>query len=164
MRKINKTVLLGAALACGSACAQAPSGAPGCSAVIDQAAWIAGRWVGEGMGGLVEETWAPPLGCQMVGHFRLVVDGNPLVYETMMIDVAEGRLRLRVKHFTREFVGWEERDAWRTFKFVHASPDELSFDGLVIRRSGVDQIDIVVTLGRNGRVHDERLPMRRDPL
>ncbi len=31
-------------------------------ASIEDVAWLAGNWKGEGFGGIVEEAWAPPLG------------------------------------------------------------------------------------------------------
>jgi hypothetical protein len=41
-------------------------------AKIADLAWIQGRWVGEGLGGTVEEIWSPPIGDSMLGMFRLV--------------------------------------------------------------------------------------------
>ncbi|RYY34034.1 MAG: hypothetical protein EOP59_16885, partial [Sphingomonadales bacterium] len=52
-------------------------------ATIADAAWLAGRWVGEGLGGQVEESWSPAMGGQMAGHFTLVQDGKPVFYELM---------------------------------------------------------------------------------
>src|SRR5688572_27278838 len=106
MLKLVKTVAIAAAFL-GTACAaQAQTER---AATIEDAAWLAGRWVGEGFGGQMEETWAPPVGGQMVGHFRYWRDGQPQIYEIMLMDVVEGGVRLRVKHFNPDFTGWEER-------------------------------------------------------
>lgn len=88
-------------LAAASLAAAFPAAAP--AATIADAAWIAGRWVGAGLGGQIEETWAPAAGGQMVGHFQLVKDGKPALYELMMLDAAPTGLRLRVKHFNADF-------------------------------------------------------------
>lgn len=135
--------------------AAAPTAEAEAEATIAQASWLAGRWVGQGLGGEMEETWSPPVGGQMVGHFRLVEAGAPTFYEFMMLDAVEGGVRMRVKHFNPDFVGWEERDAWHTFGPVSASADELNFDGLAIRRAGPDAIEMRLTLSSNGveRVH-----------
>lgn len=105
-------------------------------ATIDDARWLAGRWVGEGLGGQVEESWSPPAGGQMVGHFSLVRGGVPIFYELMLIDVHDGGLRMRVKHFGPDFAGWEARDASVVFSPVSAAPGDLRFDGLGYRLEG----------------------------
>ena len=70
----------------GSACAAQAQVAPPPAATIDGAAWLAGRWVGTGFGGQMEETWSPPVGGQMIGHFRYWREGEPQFYEIMMMD------------------------------------------------------------------------------
>lgn len=148
-----------------SAQAQAPSEiATGQGVVIEQAAWLAGRWVGEGLGGTIEETWAPPVGGQMVGHFRLVRAGAPAFYEIELIDEHEGGLRFRVKHFNPDFVGWEEKGAWTSFAFEGASADELRYSGLTLRRVGPEAMEITIRIRHDGRTVDEVLRLRRAPL
>jgi hypothetical protein len=91
---------------------------------IDDAAWLSGRWVGEGFGGQMEESWAPPVGGQMIGHFRHWRDGQPQFYEFMVMDVAEGGVRMRVKHFNPDYTAWEDRETWTTFDPVSVSADQ----------------------------------------
>jgi hypothetical protein len=152
------TVLAAVALAA----MQAPAAAP---VSIDDAAWLAGRWVGEGLGGQVEETWAPPQGGQMVGHFRLTRAGAPVFYELMLIDVHAGGLRLRVKHFNPDFTGWEERGASHTFTPRSAAPGDLRFDGLRLQREG-DNMTATVRTRQDGARHAEDITFRfrRAPL
>ena len=40
-----------------------------------------------------------------------------------------------MKHFTAEFIGWEEKDKFVEFRLVAAAADELRFDGLTLRRT-----------------------------
>jgi hypothetical protein len=157
MLKLVKTVTAAAAVSfvvAASAVAQ----------TIDDASWLAGRWVGEGLGGQLEETWSPPVGGQMVGHFSLTHDGQPAFYEIMLLDVAEGGLRMRVKHFNPDFVGWEEKDAWVTFEPQRVSADALEFNGLTIRRTAPDTIEMRLMLRRASGVREEVLTFRRAPL
>ena len=133
-------------------------------ASIEDASWLAGRWVGQGFGGQMEETWAPPIGGQMVGHFRYWRDGQPQFYEFMMMDVIEGGVRMRVKHFNPDMVGWEEKGEWVTFEPVSASPDALIFNGLEIRREGADRIVMTLRLRRGESVTEEILRFQRAPL
>lgn len=131
---------------------------------IDDAAWLAGRWVGEGLGGTIEETWAPPAAGQMVGHFRLLKQGKVEFYELMLLDVVEDGVRMRVKHFRPDFVGWEEKDGWHAFKPVGASDGELRFGGLILRRTG-DELLITITFRKDDGTRDDQLiRLRRAPL
>ena len=132
--------------------------------VIDSASWLAGRWVGEGLGGQLEETWSTPASGQMVGHFRLVRNGVAAFYEICLLDVVDGGLRMRVKHFNPNFVGWEERDGWHAFNPVSVSEDTLSFTGLTLRRVGDDALEIVISIRYADGVRDETLRLRRAPL
>ena len=146
-----------------AACAAVPAYAQA-PATIDQAAWLAGRWVGEGLGGQVEESWAPAAGGQMIGHFQLVKDGKPAFYEIMLLDAQPGGLRLRVKHFNPDFTAWEDKGDWHSFEPVSVKPDTIDFKGLTLARSG-DELLITVTLrAKDGTVTDHPLKLRRAPL
>lgn len=143
--------------------AQPSAAAP--PAKIGDAAWLAGRWVGEGLGGTVEETWAPPGGGQMFGHFRLVRDGKPVFYELMLLDEHQGGLRLRVKHFNPDFTGWEEKDGWHSFEPESVGANSLRFKGLWLRLEGGEMVATVTIRNRtDNSVRDETLRHRRSPL
>lgn len=129
---------------------------------IEDAHWLVGRWVGEGFGGDLEETWAAPVGGQMIGHFRMVREGRPVFYELLLIEQTDGGLRYRVKHFNPDFVGWEEKDAWHEFAPVSTSPEALVFDGLILRRVGEDGSDhILRQRNADGAERDVVLHYRR---
>lgn len=153
--------LAAAVLIASPAAAQAPEPSP--QATIADAAWLTGRWVGEGLGGVVEESWAAPYGKQMVGHFLLARDGQPAFYEIMLIDEHEGGLRLRVKHFNPDFTAWEERDGWHSFEPLSVAPGDLRFRGLRLRRGGEALIATVTLKGSDGTVRDHVLRYRRVP-
>lgn len=162
MHALARSFVCAALLSLASAAhAQTPRPA---TARLEDAAWLAGRWVGEGLGGHIEETWAPPAAGQMVGHFRLWSDGEPQIYELMLMDVVDGALRMRVRHFNSDFTAWEEKDEWHTFEFVSATPEALSFRGLEIRRDGPDHVLMILQTTRAGAVGITELHYRRAPL
>ncbi|MEZ5957629.1 MAG: DUF6265 family protein [Hyphomonadaceae bacterium] len=134
------------------------------SVTIDDAGWLAGRWVGEGFGGEMEEAWAPPLGGQMIGHFRYWRDGQPQFYEFMVMDVVEGGVRMRVKHFNPDHTAWEDRETWTTFEPVSVSPEAIVFNGLTIRREGDDRIVMTIRIRRGEAVSEDTLRFQRAPL
>ena len=160
MTKVLTAFLAAVALVLSGGVAQAQS-----VATIEDAAWLAGRWVGTGFGGQMEETWAPPVGGQMVGHFRYWRDGAPQFYEIMLMDVVEGQgVQMRVKHFNPDFVGWEEKGEWVTFEPISAGPDALEFNGLVIRREAENRIVMTIRLNNDGVIEEEVLRFERAPL
>ena len=60
---------------------------------------LVGRWVGEAFGGVVEETWNPILGGEMLGTFRLVHGGEPAFSEILTVVVEDDRVLMRLKHY-----------------------------------------------------------------
>lgn len=138
---------------------------PAPRASIGQASWLAGRWVGEGLGGRIEEVWSPAHGGQMVGHFILLRDGAPVFYEMLLLDEQATGLRMRVKHFNPDFVGWEERGGWHAFEPRAAAPQSLQFRGLALRLEG-EELVITITLREraDGPAQDHVLRLRRAPL
>ncbi len=160
-----KSILIAVSLLVSACAAQAQTEAPTeHAAIIEDAAWLAGRWVGEGFGGQMEEAWTPPIGGQMVGHFRYWREGAPQFYEFLMMDVVDSGVRMRVKHFNPDFVGWEEKGAWHTFEPVSVGPDALLFEGLEIRRDGPDRVVMIIRLRRGEIVEEEILRFHRAPL
>jgi hypothetical protein len=135
---------------------------PDAAATLADAAWLIGRWQGEGFGGRLEEIWAAPAGRQMIGLFRLVKDDLPVLYELMLIEEFGGGLRYRVKHFNPDFVGWEEKGGFHEFPWVSGDAVELRFEGLTLRRVGEDEADhILSTQGSDGAKREEILRYRR---
>lgn len=162
MLKLLKSITMIVALA-GAACvAQAQTSPPAPAAVtIDAASWLSGRWVGEGLGGQMEEGWSAPAGGQMIGYFRLSREGTPVFYEFIILDVTDAGLRMRLKHFNPDGTSWEERERWTTFEPVSVSADELRFNGLIITRESADTITMRLRLRAGGEVREEVLRFRR---
>jgi len=106
------------------------------AASIDDLAWLSGRWLGEGFGGILEENWNPPLGGTMVATFRLVEDGQPNFYEICLIAPEANSLVYKVKHFNPDLTGWEEKDGYVTFPLVKLEPNTAYFNGLTMKLEG----------------------------
>ena len=134
------------------------------SPTIQDASWLAGRWVGEGLGGQIEESWAPAAGGQMIGHFQLIKNGKPQFYEIMLLDAQAPALRLRVKHFNADFTAWEDKGDWHSFEPVSVGPDQLRFKGLSFDRKGDDLMIVVTLKQKDGSVADHPIRLKRTPL
>ncbi|MGE3839850.1 MAG: DUF6265 family protein [Hyphomonadaceae bacterium] len=156
MRKLFLMLAVVAGLGFSTASAQEAQ-----QAQIEDISWLVGRWTGEGLGGQMEEVWSPASDGQMVGHFSLTINGRLYVYEIMLMDEFGGGLRQRVKHFDREFVGWEDKDAWHAFDFRAIGPGTLLLDGLEYRLDG-DALNVSLSLVQEGgSVATETFQLRR---
>jgi hypothetical protein len=109
---------------------------PGAATLAD-IAWIEGRWIGEGLGGAVEEVYAPAYGGQMMGMFRYAREGVPQFYELMLFEERDGSLMFRVRHFNRDFSAWEDKAADETvdFPLVAVEGTIAYFDGTTFRNN-----------------------------
>jgi len=106
-------------------------GAASPPATIEDVAWLAGRWAGEGLGGAAEDLISPAAGGQMMGMFRhLKADGSVGFYEFYVFAEQGGSLTQRLKHFSLPLSGWEEKDEFVEFPLVKLEPGAAYFDGL----------------------------------
>ena len=96
--------------------------------------WLVGHWIGDGFGGISEEVWASPVDGAMMGMYRHIKDGKINFYEFMNIVEIEGKVELRLKHFTPDLKGWEEKDKYIIFPFIKADENYFEFDGLIFHK------------------------------
>ena len=96
----------------------------------DPLPWLAGSWRGESGETVIEETWSELEGDNRMGMFRMVAGGTVLFYEFMTIERRDdGGWALRIKHFDRGLVGWEERQDSEVFDLTVAEPRRAVFVG-----------------------------------
>lgn len=138
-----------------------PKEAPRPAVRIDAAAWLAGQYIGSGLGGEVEYQWLPPRAAAMYGTFRMInKDGRTAFAEILLLTEVDGTLSLRVKHFTAEFVAWEEKDKFVEFRLVAAAADELRFDGLTLRRTP-EGLRIYLAMRREQQLTEQVIELKR---
>lgn len=130
-------------------------------AIIDDVAWLAGHWRGVGLGGVVDESWTPPLGSTMAGTFMLTNADSLVLYEMMALVEANGSIAMWVKHFHPDFTGWEEKNDKVIFPLVRLAPDGLYFSGLTFKRIDDDSMNVFVAMGSGGEVREAMLAYRR---
>lgn len=131
-------------------------------ATLEDAAWIAGHWKGEALGGTAEEIWSPPLGGSMMFVFKLVVDKKVSFYEIGHIKESGETLLLQLKHFYGSLEGWEEKDETVDFKLVRVEKDRLYFDGFTFERIGPDELNLYVVIEQEeGREQEVKFNYKR---
>jgi len=133
---------------------------------IDAMAWLKGYWVGDGFGGKVEDLWGPPRAGVMLGAFRMTrADGKPGFYEMAAIEEVDNSLRLVVKHFHSNWIGWEEKDHAHQAKLVKLTPTEVVFGNITFKRKGKNDLDIEMHIvPKDGTPKIEVLHYKRQAL
>jgi len=120
-------------------------------AKISDIAWLAGRWSGTGLDGFSEEVIAPPLSGQMIGMFRQTdATGSILFYEFYLFAEVDDSLVLRIKHFSSNFIAWEEKDQYEEFPLVAVENNAVYFDGLTYALGNGDTLLAAVKVAGQG--------------
>ncbi len=131
------------------------------AAKIADVGWLAGYWRGDGLGGECEEIWSLPAGDRMHGIFTLANEGGLVFSEAMTLVEEEGSLVLKVKHFTPEFVGWEEKGDFVRFPLVRLDDNQAYFRGLTFRRESDETLLIYIALSKDGERKEHELRLDR---
>lgn len=130
---------------------------------LDQIGWMQGSWTATVNGDYLDEFWSPPQGDSMIGMFRWNKKGTLWMCEMMTIVTEGENIVLRIKHFDRSLVGWEEKDKAVTLPLVKQSSDESVFERaanpqekieplrLTYRKTGADSMDIILEEKEKGQ-------------
>ena len=141
----------------------APEGHIPPPATVAQLDWLAGIWAGEGIGGApATEVYSPPGAGSLAGHF-VQQDGQGGVefFEIMQIAEVDGSLVYRLKHFSNELAGWEEKDKYVSFPLVAIGDNGVWFSGLTLRREGDTLVSAVLVAQRGGTTREYVFRYRR---
>jgi hypothetical protein len=143
---------------------QAPPGADLPAARASAASWLAGDWVGQGLGGTSEEAWLPPAAGSLAGAYRGSRGGQVTFYELMTVVETAGSLSFRLKHFARDLRGWESPERAVEFPLVRTARSALFFDGLTYRRTaeGLESW-VIIGIGDGGTRPERFLYAPRTP-
>lgn len=125
--------------------------------LVQDLAFLVGRWRGGVAGGLFDEEWSSPSADTMMGMFRYMENGKVQFYEFMTIEATAAGPVLRLRHFDQGLAAWEGKDAAQSFpvasfaenQVVFATPDKST--KLTYRRSQTESL--VVILERTAAGH-----------
>jgi hypothetical protein len=131
------------------------------AATLDEVAWLAGSWTGEGFGEKVEETWSPPSGGSMVGMFKLFNGDDPAMYELFVAVEEKDSLIIKLKHFGADFKGWEAQDEYVSFPLVKIEENAAHFAGLSYHRISNNELHTYLAFRSQGQLREEKLVFKR---
>jgi hypothetical protein len=156
MKKIKMNLLICALLACTLSYGSDPDKK---TFNINDYAWLAGSWTGDGFGGTSEEVWSQPSadGTMMGVYRHHKGDGSLNFYEFLVLDSTG----LRLKHFTPDLVGWETKEKFVTFELIAFTENKIELKGLVFERTSDSTMEIRLRMRRGDKVETEIFKMKR---
>lgn len=132
------------------------------AASIDVMAWLAGVWGVSGLDSDSEEIWSAPRNGVMMGMYRMLRNGRPVLYEFLTLAEIDGSLVLRFKHFHPDMRGWEDRDEFVAFPLVAVQDGRIYFEGMTFEPRGHEvAVYIVFENHETGSVREEVFRYRR---
>lgn len=131
MRRTLGAIALALAPALAGAEAPVPAATPrpGVAASLPDVSFMAGRWLEEEGETLSEEVWSVPAGDSMMGMWRLARAGKATLFEHLTLLAEEGKVTLRLRHFDRRGVAWEEKDRPHVLPLVAKGRGFAVFEG-----------------------------------
>lgn len=137
-------------------------GQTGAKATINEMKWLAGTWRGAALGGYAEEIYSEPKDGVMMGVYRLVKDGKPVFYEILLVREENSSLAIRLKHFTADLVGWEEKEQSVGFRYIKRDAKRIYFEGMTFEPIGADRLNVYLAIRqKDGSVREEVFRYRR---
>ena len=122
---------------------------PSSKYTVEDMSWIAGYWVGQGLGGEVQELWSEPKNGKMFCAFRFDMDGELGFSEHVTMTNTEKGISMWVKHFSADFSAWEDKSEYVEFPIIKIEGQTAYFNGCTFERDG-DHLNIYVLIGQDG--------------
>lgn len=140
-----------------------PKDAPLGSGKLADVAWLSGSWKGTAFGQQFEEVWNPASAGSMMGMWKLFDPEKGVnFYEILLLKEQDDGLVLLVKHFSKDFVAWEEKDQFVTFRLVKVEEEAVHFSGLSFYKNGPDRIDGYIVMNhKDGSKTEHHLAYQR---
>jgi hypothetical protein len=99
-------------------------------ASVKDLAFMAGTWTLKHEWGDMEEFWSEPMGDNMVSTFRCVKNGNVVFYEFIAIEQSDSIPVMKLRHFNKGSIGWEDKDKPYLMPVVKIAKNEVTFESL----------------------------------
>lgn len=119
-------------------------------AAISDLAFMSGTWYQQHPWGDMEEYWAPPAGDNMVCTFRCIDKGKAVFYEFIIIEQTDSVPVMKLRHFGKGNIGWEEKDQPNVYPLVALEKNKAVFEApdrsvrLTYTRVASGKMDIIL--------------------
>lgn len=119
---------------------------------------MAGTWTLKHEWGDMEEFWGQPIGDNMASTFRCVKDGKVVFYEFMVIEQTDSIPVLKLRHFNKGSIGWEDKDKPYLMPAIKVIANEVVFQSLdkaviiTYKRKSPLKLDCILDeMGKDGK-------------
>ena len=89
--------------------------------------FLTGAWRGQDADDIFEEHWMHEIEGNMTGMFRWIKSGDVFVYEIMALIKRDENIHLLLRHFNKDFVGWEEKEKSLVFLLTELDDSKAVF-------------------------------------
>jgi hypothetical protein len=119
-------------------------------ASVADLSFMTGTWVQKNDWGDLEEFWGAPTGDNMVSSFRCVKDEKVILYEFVVIEQDGAMPVMKIRHFNRRSMAWEEKDKPFLLPLVSLAGNEATFESLdksvrlTYTRAAADKMDVIL--------------------
>ena len=131
------------------------------AAQLGDLAFLTGCWTTTHWGGEMNECWSAPLGDNMQCMFRFVKDGQVQFYEFIVIEQTPEGLYLRLKHFNKGLIGWEEKEKPLGGPITALEKNKVVFDWLTYELRSPDLLVVSLRMKRGDKVTNEVMEFQR---
>ena len=80
-----------------------------------------------------------------------------------LIQLADGSIEIRLKHFGRDLTPWEEKEEWTRFRLIKVEGQTAYFDKLTYQRSG-KKLTIKLLLNNKEKSWTETFVLKKSGL
>ncbi len=88
---------------------------------------MSGRWTLKHQWGDMEEYWSQPMGDNLMSSYRCVKDGKVIFYEFVVIEQEGDSPVMKMRHFNRGNIAWEQKNAPQQYKMISISANKVTF-------------------------------------
>ena len=132
------------------------------SASINDLAFMTGTWFNKNGSVGMEEFWGKPMGDNMASTFRYIKKGKATFYEFVVIEQTDSVPVMKIRHFNRGSIGWEDKDKPFLMPLVKLTQDQADFQSvdksvyLIYRRLSPMRMDAILEeKNKEGLMHKE---------
>jgi Domain of unknown function (DUF6265) len=117
------------------------------AATLKDMLWLVGDWQGPLEGGMQQHTAFPPTKGHMPGFARgWGQDGSIWFYEINDFIELNGSLEFRVKHFSGDLAGWEDKNDYVRHRLIELTDKAMYFDGLTLVKQDPDHYTVYLRI------------------